>query len=480
MPHYQDRQELFDGNIVVFRRGDAISQGNKRLWQARFKLDGRVGFKTISLKTRNLVDAIAKAKSTYFQLTQAVKDGSSLSSKTFERAWRDWYSFMVAAGAWSESRKKWHLNYFERYFKAYFGAKNLDEITNELANGYWTWRRRYWVDGDGATQVSYNHLRRNMKTHSTHNAKKVVAYKTLAMEQSALNQFFDWCCSTKRYIRYPIKMKVVASQKHKEEGRRATFTNSEWNVLTRNLMSWAFSKGKYANDRLNEFHRHHRQQLRYYVLFLASTGIRSGTETRFMKWEDIEFRENDLKIRIRVATKTGKSRIVISQLNAVNWMKEWKAISHYTNHQDYVWYGMSKQGAPQKVATDLNKTFQSFLKSMEFRGRNEGLLFDADGKRRSLYSLRHFYATQRLQQGVSYEDLRRNMGTGIEQLVKHYDWATTEQRAAEITKTKYARKRFDIKQMIANLTREEKEELKNCSSANCRSATRTETNFLCD
>jgi hypothetical protein len=33
------------------------------------------------------------------------------------------------------------------------------------------------------------------------------------------------------------------------------------------------------------------------------------------------------------------------------------------------------------------------------------------------------------------------MGTGIAQLVKHYDWATTEQRAAEITKTKFKQKR---------------------------------------
>lgn len=149
MTHYQDRQELFEGNVVVFRRADAISEGDKRVWQARFKLDGMVGFKTLSLKTRNHVDAIAKAKSTYLQLTQAVRDGASLSSRTFERAWRDWYSFMVAEGAWSASRRKWHLNYFERYFRAYFGSKKLDEITNEFANSYWNWRRRYWVDGEG-------------------------------------------------------------------------------------------------------------------------------------------------------------------------------------------------------------------------------------------------------------------------------------------------------------------------------------------
>jgi integrase len=265
-------------------------------------------------------------------------------------------------------------------------------------------------------------------------------------------------------MRFAIKMKVVASQREKHEGRRATFTGEEWNVLTRNLLSWAEGKGKYADGRLNAFHRHHRQQLRFYVLFLASTGIRSGTETRFMRWEDIGHRDVDgthcLKIGIRSKTKRG-TRTVISQANAVDWMKEWKSISHYKDDQDYVWYGMSKENEKQKVATDLNKTFQSFLKSVAFRGRIDGLLFDADSKRRSLYSLRHFYATQRIQSGVSYEDLTKQMGTGIEQLVKHYDWATTEHRAAEITKTKYATKKsIDVERLVGNLTKEQKEELK--------------------
>ena len=55
-------------------------------------------------------------------------------------------------------------------------------------------------------------------------------------------------------------------------------------------------------------------------------------------------------------------------------MKEWKAISHYPSDQDYVWYGQSKIGAAQVPATDLNKTFQAFLKSVEYEGREGGLL----------------------------------------------------------------------------------------------------------
>jgi integrase len=439
---YADREEFFDGNIIVFRRGDAVSEGDKRIYQARLKIDGRIGYKTISLKTKNRVDAIAKAKSLYLQFSQAVKDGSSIENRTFEQAWKSWYETQVAHNVWSDSRKKWHLNYFNRYFQAYFEDKRLDEITDDFANAYFDWRKRYWVDGEGANQVSYNRRRKGMKTHSTHNAKKDVSFTTLRMEQSALNQFFNWAYLSKRYIRFPIKLKVVASQRQKLEGRRAAFSASEWNVLTRNLFSWAEGKGKYEGGRVNSFHKHHRQQLRYFVLFIGSTGVRPGTETRGMKWEDIStFKDNEgiehLKIRIRADTKMGRARTVISQPHAVDWMKEWKAISRYPSDQDLVWYGQSKVGEPQVPATDLNKTFQSFLRSVDYKGREGGLLNDPDGGRRSLYSIRHFYASQRLLQNVSYEDLRRNLGTGIPQLIRHYDHVMTEQRASEITKTRF-------------------------------------------
>ena len=173
-----------------------------------------------------------------------------------------------------------------------------------------------------------------------------------------------------------------------------------------------------------------------------------------MRWSDISLLEGqitkdftddneqidetqNLIIRIRAASKRGVSRTVISQIDGVVWMEQWRRISRYKGQQDYVWYGQSKVGAQQVPATDLNKTFQAFLRSVEYKGREGGLLFDGDGGKRSLYSIRHFYASQRLLQGVTYEDLRRNMGTGISQLVRHYDHVMTEQRAAEITRTNY-------------------------------------------
>jgi hypothetical protein len=61
-----------------------------------------IGYKTISLKTRNYSDAKAKAKGAYLRFSQMVKEGASLGNRTFDQAWRSWYEAMVAQNAWSD------------------------------------------------------------------------------------------------------------------------------------------------------------------------------------------------------------------------------------------------------------------------------------------------------------------------------------------------------------------------------------------
>ena len=196
-PYYRERHDLFDGAVVLFRRPDSWKRGNERIWQARFKLDGMTGYKRVSLKTPNSADAKARAKEWFFRFQQMVKDGASLRERTFAQAWQEWFNEMDGDGVWSDSRKKWHRNYFNRYFDSYFGSKKLDQITMDFAKSYWGWRKRYWVDGPGvnpaADQLKYNRRRRGLGNTSTANAKKNPAHKTLMMEQSALNQVFDWC-----------------------------------------------------------------------------------------------------------------------------------------------------------------------------------------------------------------------------------------------------------------------------------------------
>ena len=53
------------------------------------------------------------------------------------------------------------------------------------------------------------------------------------------------------------------------------------------------------------------------------------------------------------------------------------------------------------------------------------------GKERSLYSLRHYYATQRLLEGIPIHDLAEQMGTSVLMITKHYSHLTPLMKAKQ-------------------------------------------------
>ncbi len=65
---------------------------------------------------------------------------------------------------------------------------------------------------------------------------------------------------------------------------------------------------------------------------------------------------------------------------------------------------------------DLSRAFKTFLENIDHEGRADGLRTSSDDKARTLYSLRYFFAIQRLKQGVDVYHLEENMGTGFTQM----------------------------------------------------------------
>ena len=126
------------------------------------------------------------------------------------------------------------------------------------------------------------------------------------------------------------------------------------------------------------------------------------------------------------------------QPNANSLLKRWRETSPYNKHNDLVWFGqVDAETREVRKFVDLNRGFQIFLKRVPYNERVDGLLYDRDGDKRSLYSLRHTYATLRLEKGdVSVYDLAMNMGCKVAQIENHYSHVLTQQRRHEITKTK--------------------------------------------
>ena len=79
------------------------------------------------------------------------------------------------------------------------------------------------------------------------------------------------------------------------------------------------------------------------------------------------------------------------------------------------------------VTNSLNQTFRAFMRDL-------GLLKDSNtGQNRTLYSLRHMYATfQIVYGGVDLHLLATQMGTSIAMLEQHYSHLQPKMKAAEL------------------------------------------------
>ena len=83
------------------------------------------------------------------------------------------------------------------------------------------------------------------------------------------------------------------------------------------------------------------------------------------------------------------------------------------------------------------RPIHSFRKSFDALLNDLDLKEDERGRKRSLYSLRHTYATFRLSDEVSPYLLAKNMGTSIQMLQDHYGQVVTSLVAKQITKTNF-------------------------------------------
>jgi integrase len=126
---------------------------------------------------------------------------------------------------------------------------------------------------------------------------------------------------------------------------------------------------------------------------------------------------------VSVRGKTSKVRrgrtAVAHSDNIIGVLNEYKEASQHTNDNDLVFYS-AREPDEETRPVDLSTNFKTFLKRCPFENREEGLRLSVDGKARTLYSLRHFFAIQRLQQNVNIYGLATSMGTGVTQIRNHY------------------------------------------------------------
>ena len=246
---------------------------------------------------------------------------------------------------------------------------------------------------------------------------------TIKRIYSDLKHFFQWSIDEGYLDRMPRFPRTAG-----EAARRPHFDPRDWQRLTRHLREFIKVENKAV--------RRDRMMLRDYVLILANTGIRVG-EARTLKWRDIREVGGSIdtppNIVLTVSGKTGKREVVAASSEIKNYLKRIHdlRIEELTSEEN----PQPKLDPESLVFCHRDGTeIGSFKKSFAALLKSAKVERDTHGQVRTLYSLRHTYATFRLQNGVHQFTLAKNMGTSVAMLEQYYGHTSNIAAADELTK----------------------------------------------
>ena len=385
-----------DGNINLFLR-----EGKKPKYYVRISTPNSTGYKTISTKTTNKSEAIRFAFNEYDKLNNIVQSGGVLQSRTYKDIVDEWGKNRTNSYNPKSKSKDRTVEYVKLYSVDFFGKMMIDKIKSKDFHEYCDWRN-----------VNYK--------------KKQPTVDTINRELTSIRSVFKYS-----YQRGYIS-EMVTIQKLKTNGvsRRSTFNLTEWKKITTGMRKWVKegkSLGKYRD----------RFILQQYVLLMSNSGIRVG-EMRDLKWEDVtsySTRDGD-DVILKVKGKTGLREAVLNpgserSLQRLFDLRKEELDGVRPSPNEYVFLSR-KTGKPY---TTFKTSFNSMLKYC-------GIKLEKDGLNRTIYSLRHFYGTQRLKGNISPYILAKQMGTSVEMIEKHYSHVLTKDRI-KLIKESVNKKRSD-------------------------------------
>ena len=398
---------LLDGEVKVYKRG------NSRLWQATFKIDEH--WIRISTGKRDLEDAKQAARDQYLDYRFRAKHDLPVVTKRFEDVAKLAIADMQRQLDADAGRKvfKDYITALHKYFIPFFGKTYITSIDHDRIQAFNAWR---------VTVIGHEPKASTLNTHN-----------------SAMNRVYTEAVA-RNFI--PQGKVPILANKGEEGKRRPDFGLDDYRTMIRKLPHW-IEQGKGGKS------RDMRHLLRDYVLILANTGMRHGTEAQNLRWKHVTiFTENDLEyVEFYLHGKT-KPHDAIGRSGTVNYLKRIHARTDAIKHIPF--YDMIKQKLdlplfclPDGSVTEhLRQTFKAFLKDAEL------LKCPKTSQDRTLYSLRHTYATFALiNDGMDIHALARQMGTSIGMIERHYSHLTPRMKKDMFTGRRYdlAKDQFEAK-----------------------------------
>ena len=374
---------LLGGAVTLFKRKRSYQ------WQCRFKL-ANGNWHSASTGTEDLDTAKVQAIAIY-EATRAKTDaGLAVLRKTFRQVALAEIGNM-AKMLENKTGKRTYRDYtfaINKYLIPFFGSREIESITaDDLAN-FESWRE---------AEMGKQPMASTKRNHAS-------AYIRVV-------NYGRECGAVGLNRAVPIlNAKGLKSQP------RPAFTDAEIEQLRAYFPTWLESS---YTDHTAEM----RRLCIAYVEFLLATGIRHGTEALPLRWKHIQWHWMDGKryVRIWVSGKTGP-RYLIARHEVVAVLERL-----------LIWQGLPYKDLTEIIDAKLDKpVFKrpngDTLSHMPNIFRNlmtrSGLLEDGSGQTRTLYSLRHTYATQSLTRGIDIHTLAKQMGTSVGMIERHYSKMT--------------------------------------------------------
>ncbi|MEO0418789.1 MAG: tyrosine-type recombinase/integrase [Pseudomonadota bacterium] len=382
-----------DGAIYLFIRPDY----KKRTWMCRVKVPNGNGYVYRSTRTTDEHEAYSFAEKLYHEQLVKALSGPEQQKQRIGKAIDEYVQrFEVKRSTLSIHYK---LLLIERC-RSFLEKKTFDQLDPRLISQL------------------YDEL-------SKQSTKGSLSENSIKRIQSDLRHFLNWSIEAGFIDELPKfpRIKTQAS-------RRPHFDSKAWRTLVRHLREFIkVTNGKTLRDR---------SMLREYVLILGNTGIRVG-EAQGLKWRDIREELGDEEgqsyVVFTVRGKTGTREVVARNTDVKTYLRRLfdLRVEELSEHHgsptepnlgSYVF--SHPDGSPIK---SFKKSFNSLI-------RSAGVEYDSFGSKRTVYSLRHTYATFRLLEGTNHYALAQNMGTSVSMLEKHYGHTTNVSAAEELTKSR--------------------------------------------
>jgi integrase len=232
-----------------------------------------------------------------------------------------------------------------------------------------------------------------------------LAKNTINTHNVVLRKVFNYAAMRKYIYKnqipvFTVKDKGLATKK------RPAFTTEEITRLTKYMERWTD-----AGARRNSAYK--RKLLQVYVMLVARTGIRAGEEVVNIKWKDVSEGqdENGRNIfNVFIPVSKTRTRTVYVDQSFDMYFRILKRTTRRTDPEDYLF--AMPDGEPIKWESEM---FSKLLVDAD-------LLYDENGERRTLYSLRHYFATNHILENrlAEWGELAYFMGTSVAELEKHY------------------------------------------------------------